>query len=287
MYTTRFEYHRASSIDEALSLLGQYGEDAKLLAGGHSLIPVMKLRFAQPKHLIDIRRVDGLRGIREEDGALIIGAATTHYEVESSDLVRSRAPALAEAAAVVGDPQVRNMGTIGGSLVHADPGADTPAPILALEAELSLVGPNGERTVPAADFFQGLMMTAVGPDELLTSIRIPARDGAGQAYVEKEYLPSGFALVGVAAVVARDGSGTVRHARLGLTGLASAPRRLNGVEEAIQGTAGDEAAIEAASARAGERLTLQTDRQGGAEYKAQLARVYTRRALRAALDRAG
>src|SRR5438034_3639719 len=173
MYPAAFEYHAPTSVRDALGLLGRLGDDAKLLAGGHSLIPMMKLRLAQPKHVIDLRKVPGLSGIKEDGGMISIGARTTHYQVESSRLLHSRCPVVSEAAATIGDPQVRNLGTIGGSLAHADPAADWPAVVLALGAELKAVGPKGARTINVDDFFKDLLTTALGPDEILTEIRVP------------------------------------------------------------------------------------------------------------------
>src|ERR671923_1337244 len=166
MYPASFEYHRAGSVDEAVALLGQYGEDAKLLAGGHSLIPLLKLRFARPGHLIDVRKIPGMAGVREESNAIVIGAGTTHRQLATSSVLWSRLPIVAEAAAIIGDPLVRNMGTIGGSLAHADPGADLPAVMLAGGAEIVLVGSAGRRTVNAEDFFVGLMETALRPTDV-------------------------------------------------------------------------------------------------------------------------
>src|SRR5215831_246021 len=173
MYPVPFEYHRAGSVQEAVELLARYGDEAKLVAGGHSLLPLMKLRLAEPKHLVDIRRTPGLSGVREEGGALIIGAATPHQVLEHSPLVRERLPILSEAAAQIGDAQVRNMGTIGGSLAHADPAADLPAVMLALEAELVAVGPKGRRAIPVDRFFVKLFTTSLSPGELLTEVRVP------------------------------------------------------------------------------------------------------------------
>jgi len=202
MYPAPFEYHRAASVDEALALLAQFGDDSKLIAGGHSLLPVMKLRFSQPAHLIDIRRVTELAGIREEGGALRIGATTTHAAIAGSDVIRYRAPVLAEAAGRIGDAQVRNMGTIGGSLAHADPGADLPAVTLALGAEIRAVGGRGARTISIDDFFTGMFSSALAPDEVLVEVRVPFMPAdTGGAYEKYPDPASGYAVVGVAAVV--------------------------------------------------------------------------------------
>ena len=174
MYPAQFDYHTPGTVQEALALLGQHKDDAKLLAGGHSLLPAMKLRLAQPKHLVDLRKISSLSGIKEEGGTLVIGAMATHHAVESSPVVKAKCPMLADVAAQIGDPMVRNMGTIGGSLAHADPAADYPAAIIALGAEMVAEGPKGKRTIKADDFFKGLLTTALAEDEILTEVRIPA-----------------------------------------------------------------------------------------------------------------
>lgn len=286
MYAAPFEYHTASTVEEALELLTRLGEEAKLLAGGHSIIPLMKLRFAEPPHLIDIRRITELTGIREEADALVIGAATTHRTLETSALVRGKLPVLAEAAGLIGDPQVRNMGTLGGSLAHADPAADLPAVLLALEAQVMAVGSAGERSIPAHECFTGLMETALGPAEILKEVRFPlppARSGA--AYEKRPHPASRYALAGVAAVLTLDADGRVERARVGITGLSTRAVRAAAVEQAVVGAA-DDAALAAAAERAAEGLTLRADLQGPVAYKAQLARVYTERALVRARARA-
>jgi|RhiMetdeSRZDD1v2_1073273.scaffolds.fasta_scaffold128978_1 aerobic carbon-monoxide dehydrogenase medium subunit len=286
MYPASFEYHRAESVDDAVSLLSQYADDGKLIAGGHSLLPVMKLRFAQPAHLIDIRRVPELAGIREEGGALRIGATTTHAAVASSDLIRRHAPMLAEAAGHIGDAQVRNMGTIGGSLAHADPAADLPAVILALGAELRTVGRGGARAIPADDFFTGMFSSALEPHEVLVEVRIPlAPQRSGGAYEKYADPASGYALVGVAALLTLGGNGAVERARVAVTGLATHAVRLKGVEAALTGKAATPDQIDAAARLAVEGLELR-DAGANAGYKTNLAAVYTRRALTRALERA-
>lgn len=287
MYPAPFEYHRAATVDDALALLEQYGDEAKLLAGGHSLLPVMKLRFSQPSHLIDIRRVPELAGIQEENGVLRIGAATTHAAVASSDVIRSRVPMLAEAAGQIGDTQVRNMGTIGGSLVHVDPGADLPAVVLALGVELRAVGRRGARAIAADRFFTGMFTSALASDEVLVEVRVPLpAPQTGGAYEKCPDPASGYAVVGVAAVVTLGGGGTVQAARVAMTGFASHATRLTAVENALTGKPATPDEIEAAARRAAEGLEVRDSAGGGAEYKANLAAVYARRALRRALDRA-
>lgn len=288
MYAAPFEYHRARSVEEAVTLLGEHGDDAKLLAGGHSLIPLLKLRFAQPKHLIDVRTIPNLSGIREDAGAIVIGAATTHAQIERSGVIERKLPILAEAAHVIGDPLVRNMGTVGGSLAHADPGADFPAVMLVLGAEMRAIGPRGPRTIAADDFFLDLLTTALAPNEILTEIRIPIpRAGTGGAYVKFRHPASGYALVGVAALVTREGGGKIRDARVALTGVGTRAARARAAEQALTGKAADEAVIADAVTRVTEGLEFREDAQGSAEYKKHLAVVYARRAISLAIERVG
>jgi aerobic carbon-monoxide dehydrogenase medium subunit len=286
MYPASFEYHRAATVEEAVSLLTRFKDDAKLLAGGHSLIPMMKLRLAQPKHLIDIGRVGGLSGIKEEGGSFVIGALTTHYAVESSAAVKQKCAMLAEAAALIGDPQVRNYGTVGGSIAHADPAADWPAVMLALGAEMKAVGPKGARTVKAEDFFKDLFTTALGPDELLTEIRVPIGGHGGAAYMKHPHPASRFAVCGVAAAVTLDGAGKCTAARVGVTGVGSHAVRAKGVEAGLAGKTLDAAAIASAAEKAADGIDINADLQGSVEYKAHLTRVYARRALERAVERA-
>jgi carbon-monoxide dehydrogenase medium subunit len=287
MYAAPFEYHRARSVEEAVALLGEHGDDAKLLAGGHSLIPLLKLRFAQPKHLIDVRKIPNLSGIREEAGAIVIGAATTHAQIERSAVIERKLPILAEAAHVIGDPLVRNMGTVGGSLAHADPGADFPAAMLVLGAEMRATGPRGPRTIAADDFFLDLLTTALAPNEILTEIRIPVpRAGTGGAYVKFRHPASGYAVVGVAALVTREGGGTIREARVALTGVGTRPARARAAEQALTEKNADEAIVADAATRVAEGLEPRADAQGSVDYKKHLAVVYARRAISLAIDRA-
>jgi carbon-monoxide dehydrogenase medium subunit len=288
MYTSSFEYHRAASLDEAVTLLERFGDDGKLIAGGHSLLPVMKLRFASPGHLIDIRRLPELAGIREDAGAVVIGAACTHHTVARDPTVRARLPMLAEAASRIGDPLVRNMGTIGGSLAHADPGADLPAVALAYGAELIATSRGGERSIAADDFFAGTFTTTLAPAEVLSRVRIPIPRGRTGAAYEKHPDPaSGYAVVGVAAQVMLSADGTISDARVALTGLAPVAARLGAVERALAGRASDDAALDQAASLAAEGLDLFEDRNGSVEYKGHLARTFTKRALARAVARAG
>jgi len=282
MYPAQFEYHKASTVKEALDLLGKYKDEAKLLAGGHSLLPAMKLRLAQPKHLIDIGKVSGLSGVKEEGGTLVIGAMTTHYAIESSALLKSKCPLLPEVAGHIGDPMVRNMGTIGGSLAHADPAADWPAAAIALNADLVAEGPKGKRTIKADDFFKGLLTTALADDEILTEIRVPvAAANVKSAYVKFPHPASRFAVVGVAAVLTMDG-GKVSKASIGITGAGSKAVRAKGVEAAITGKAADAASIQAAAEKGADGVDVQPDLQGSEEYKKHLLKVFSKRAIEAA-----
>jgi len=282
MYPAQFEYHKAGSVREALDLLGRYKDDAKLLAGGHSLLPAMKLRLAQPKHLIDIGKIAGLAGVKEEGGTLVIGAMTTHYAIESSALLKGKCPLLPEVAEHIGDPMVRNLGTIWGSLAHADPAADWPAAAIALGVELVAEGPKGKRTIKVDDFFKGLLTTALTDDEILTEIRIPA-SGANTkgAYAKFRHPASRFAVVGVAAVLTMDGS-KIAKASIGITGAGTKATRAKGVEAAIAGKNADAASIQAAASSAADGVDVQPDLQGSVEYKQHLLRVFAKRAIEAA-----
>jgi aerobic carbon-monoxide dehydrogenase medium subunit len=282
MYPAQFDYHTPGSIKEALDLLGKHKDDAKLLAGGHSLLPAMKLRLARPAHLVDLRKVPGLTGIREDGGSLVIGAMTTHYAVESSSAVKSKCPVLAATAALIGDPMVRNMGTIGGSLAHADPAADYPATIIALNAEMVVEGARGKRTIKVDDFFKGLMTTAVGGDEILTEVRVPAlAANQSAAYMKFPHPASRFAVVGVAAVLTID-SGKCTKASIGITGAGTRAVRAKGVEAAIAGKALDAASIQAAAEKAPDGVDVQADLQGSVDYKKHLLKVFAKRAIEAA-----
>ena len=280
MIAAQFDYIAPATLDEAVALLSRHGEDAKVLAGGHSLIPAMKLRLAQPQMLIDIGRIKGLSYIREEAGQIRIGAMTTHYQIESSSRLREICPMLPEAAGQIGDVQVRNKGTIGGSLAHSDPAADWPAVALALDAELLAVSSNGERTIRAVDFFVDLFTTALEPGEILSEIRIVAPGaGTGQAYLKAPQPASGFAVVGVAVSLKRDASGKCESVAVGVTGVASKAYRATAVESALKGVSLDEATITAAASHATDGVVVNGDLFASAEYRTHLAAVYTRRAI--------
>jgi carbon-monoxide dehydrogenase medium subunit len=286
MPATTFEYHVPSTIQEVLSLLTQYGGEAKILAGGHSLLPIMNLRLAQPKALIDIGKIPGLSGIREDNGTLVIGAMTTHYMVESSALLKQKAPILPEAAAVIGDVQVRNRGTIGGSIAHADPAGDFPAVAVALDVQLKVIGPRGERILSARDFFVDILTTALQPDEILTEIRVPAMaPRTGSAYEKFPNPASRYAIVGVAAVVTAGGNGVCQKASVGLNGVTGKPVAATGVEQALVGQRLNDQTIQDAAAKAADGLEPLGDIFASAAYRAHLARIYTKRALAKASGR--
>jgi aerobic carbon-monoxide dehydrogenase medium subunit len=280
MYPANFDYKRPATVDEAIALLAKHGDAAKVLAGGHSLIPAMKLRLAQPTVVVDIGRIETLNYLREARGAIAIGAMTTHAEIESSALLRERSPLLAETATHIGDLQVRNKGTIGGSLAHADPAADYPAAILALDAEIDLAGPRGRRTVKAQAFFVDLLQTALEPNEILIEIRIPAT-GKSVAYVKTEQKASGFALAGAAAIVGADGI------RVGITGVAAKAYRAAAVEQLLAGQrTPTPQAIALAASHAADGVEPLADIHASAEFRAHLAEVNTRKAIERALGRA-
>jgi len=287
MYSAPFEYHAPATLSEAIALLGRYGDEAKVLAGSQSLIALMKLRLAQPAHVVDLRKVDGLTGVREAQGALLVGALTTHAAMAASELVRAKLPMAAEAASQIGDPQVRNLGTIGGSLAHADPSADWPAVLTALDATVVLAGPRGERTLKVQDLITGPLSTVLENGELLTQVKIPLPPARTAGAYEKLPNPaSRFAVVGVAAEVSLDARNAVQWSRIAITGLAPKVTRATQVEQALQGKSGDAAAVKAAAARAADGLELRPDLTGSAAYKAQLAAVYTERAVLRAISRA-
>ena len=287
MYPAAFSYSAPSSLDDALALLAEHGDEAKLLAGGHSLLPLMKLRFAQPSHLVDLRRVAALSGITRTADALTIGAMTTHDAIAMSADVRSAVPMLADAAAHIGDQQVRNRGTIGGSIAHADPAADLPAVMLAAEAEMTIVGRSGSRVIAADKFFVGLLDTALAADEVLTQIRLPlSASRVGSAYAKCPHPASRYALVGVAAVIGLGANGAVAVARIGVTGMGPRAIRASAAERLLVGNAPDEAHLRAAAAAVSAAVDPHADLQGDVAYKRQLALVYSERALSAALGRA-
>ncbi|HEX8068990.1 MAG TPA: xanthine dehydrogenase family protein subunit M [Pyrinomonadaceae bacterium] len=284
MIPAQFDYVAPASLDEAVALLAEHPDEAKVLAGGHSLIPAMKLRLAQPQLLVDIGRLKDLAYVRETADRIEIGALTTHHELEASARLRELCPLVPACAASIGDVQVRNKGTIGGSLAHADPAADWPAAVLALDAELVAVSAQGERTIAVADFFVDMLTTALAPGEILREIRVPrAAARASQAYLKLPHPASGFAVVGVAVNLARQGERCEALA-VGVTGVAVKAYRAAGVEQALAGQALTEQGIAAAAAHAADGVELNADLYASADYRRHLAQVYTRRAIAAAAE---
>jgi carbon-monoxide dehydrogenase medium subunit len=287
MYSANFDYYRARSVADARTLMAAH-PGAKLLAGGHSLIPLLKLRLAAPAAVIDIGRVAELRGIEQKGDDLAIGALTTHAELAASAHLRSSAAALADAASIVGDPAVRNRGTIGGNVAHADPASDLPTALVALNARMVAVGPGGERTVAADEFFTGLMATALADDEILVNILVPrAGGGQGSAYVKFAHPASRYAVVGAAALVTVE-KGTCRAARVAIGGLLPSARRASSVEKALVGRPATDETIAAAAKAVGADLggDVTGDIFASAEYRSAMAPVYIRRAVAAAVARA-
>ncbi|PYT14514.1 MAG: carbon monoxide dehydrogenase [Acidobacteria bacterium] len=282
MIPQAFDYTAPKSLDEALGLLAK---GAKPLAGGMSLIPMMKLRLAAPDHLVDLRRLKDLNYIREQGAAVHIGATATHYDVENSAVVRGKCPLLAETAAHIGDVQVRNMGTIGGSIAHNDPSADYPAALQALEAKVVLKGAKSERTVSVADFFVDTFTTALEPGEIIREVIVPVEDsGTGTSYQKVAQPASGFAIVGIAVRVRKSG-GKIGMARIGVTGLANRSYRAAAAEKALEGKAGSATEIQNAASLVAERVDVNSDLHASADYRRHLAVVYAARALMAALAR--
>jgi carbon-monoxide dehydrogenase medium subunit len=284
MIPAAFDYFAPQSLDEAITMLAEHGEDAKLLAGGHSLLPLMKLRLATPGIIIDLGRVGSLAYIRDGGDHVAIGPMTTHYTIETSDLLRSRLPLLPMAAGMVGDMQVRNRGTIGGSIAHADPASDMPTVAVALGAQFVALGPNGERVIPAEEFFVHIWTSALQSNEVLVEIRVPY--GAGdphQAYEKIRMRAADWAVVAAAANVTVNGD-TIERASVVLTNVGPTPMRARGVEEALAGAPANASSIESAAARAAEGLEPSDELKGSAEYKRGLAPVAVRRALQTALS---
>ncbi|MCX5329430.1 MULTISPECIES: xanthine dehydrogenase family protein subunit M [unclassified Streptomyces] len=277
MIPPAFDYARPADVDEAVRTLAGAGEDAKVLAGGQSLLPLLRLRLAFPELVVDVGRIPELRGVREDGDTLVIGAMTTHHDVIRDPLVRRHAGLLAAATATVADPAVRHRGTLGGSLAHADPAGDLPAVVLALDAELVAQGPRGRRTVPARQFFVDYLQSALDPDELLVEIRVPKADGWGFHYEKFHRVAQSWAMVGVAALVRRD-DGHIAEARVGLTNMGTTPLRATATEEALTG-AGDPEAVARAAESAAVGTQPSQDISASPEYRAHLARVLTKRAV--------
>ncbi len=287
MIPSAFDLHRPTSLDEALALLASEGEGVKVLAGGQSLIPLMKLRLAAPTALVDLARVPGLVGIREDDGAadrLTIGAMTPYAALEGSELVNRACSLLAQTAAVVADVQVRHRGTIGGSLAHADPTSDMAAAALALDAEVKIVAQRGERWLRVEELITGFYTTDLAVDEILTEVRVPAMAGWSSAYLKAAKKQAGFAIAGVAACVRQAPDGTCMDIRIGVTGVSDRPYRARNVEDGLRGQPLTDAAIEAAAETVAEGLWIADDFRASEAYRLQMARVSTARAIRAARD---
>jgi aerobic carbon-monoxide dehydrogenase medium subunit len=277
-----FDYVAPTTVDDAVRALADAGDEAKVLAGGQSLLPVLRMRLAAPSMLIDLGKVAELRGVREDGGTLVIGAMTTHYDVQRDPLVAEHAALLAEATGTVADPQIRHRGTFGGSLAHADPAADLPAVALALDAEMVVAGPGGRRTIPAAEFFVDFFTTALQPNEVLCEIRLPKRTGWHAHYEKFNRVAQAWSIVAVAATVRVDG-GSIAEARVALANMGPTPVRAAGVEQALVGQPATADAINAAAEHAAEGTSPPADGNADAEYRQHLARVLTGRAVSAAV----
>jgi aerobic carbon-monoxide dehydrogenase medium subunit len=287
MIPAAFDYIAPQSLDEAVRTLAAHGEEAKLLAGGHSLLPLLKLRLANPKLLIDLTRIPGLSNISQQDDKIVLGALATHYQIESSALLKAKCPLLTQTARAIGDVQVRNRGTIGGSLTHADPSADWPAAILALGGELKLSGPKGERRIAAEEFFLGTMTTAIEPTEILTEIRVPVSSRrCGSAYLKMAQQASGFAVVGIAVWLRVGTKGRCEDIGVGVTGLSEKPFRARTVESRLRGNKLTPKLIEESAAQVGEGSDAMEDLHASAKFRSHLAQVYTSRAIAEAGKRA-
>ncbi|MBA3490704.1 MAG: xanthine dehydrogenase family protein subunit M [Rubrobacteraceae bacterium] len=282
MIPLAFDYEVAESVDHAIELLGQHGDEAKLLAGGHSLLPIMKLRLAAPTILVDLGRLDDLNYVRDEGDHLAIGAMTRHFDMERDSTLGEHCGLIAYTASLVGDPQVRHRGTIGGSISHGDAASDLPSALLALDANFIVKGSGGERTVAAGDFFEDYLQTTLEPDEVLTEIQVPKLGGAGWSYKKFNRRAQDWAVVGVAAVVERS-NGSIGSARIGLTNMGSTPLRATSAENALSGA--DPSSVAEATSSADEGTSPSSDIAASDEYRRHLARVLSRRAVEEALDR--
>ena len=281
MIPSAFDYVAATTVEEALAALSRAGDDGKVLAGGQSLVPVLRLRLATPTTVVDLNKISELRGVRDDGDATVVGAMTTHHDVLHDPLVREHAALLALATQTVGDPQIRHRGTLGGALVHADPAGDLLAPVVALDAEMVIVGPGGRRTVPGEAFFVDLFTTAVQPDELLVEVRIPKKTGWGAHYEKFQRVAQAWSIVAVAAAVRTEG-GSIAEARVALTNMAATPVRATGVEQALAGQPATVEVIRAAAEHAAEGASPMSDGNADADYREHLARVLTGRAIAAA-----
>jgi len=279
-----FEYYAPRSLTDAVNYLSAHKDDVKILSGGQSLLPLMKMRLSKPGYVVDIGRIPGLDTITEEGDNLIIGALVTHEQIESSDLLKAKCPLLPQTATTIADVQVRNRGTIGGSIAHADPAGDMPAAILALDAEIKVAGPNGERWIKCHDFFLGLLMSVLEPDEIVTAIRVPVTGNDKTAYLKAAPRSSGFAVVGVAVRIAVDGMGNCSRAAIGITGVTDKAYRADRVEQMLTGKKLDAKLIENAATEATRNIEVVEDINGSSEYRKHLTEVYVARAIQAALQ---
>jgi carbon-monoxide dehydrogenase medium subunit len=287
MIPNSFDYYAPTTLEEATSLLGQHGENAKVLAGGHSLLPMMKLRIIEPQVLVDINHIKGLSGIQESDGFLTIGGLTRHAAFTQSDLIHSKFPIMADAANVIADPIVRNWGTVGGSLCHSDPAGDWASVMLAVRAELVLAGPKGNRTIVIDDFLVGTFTTALMPGEILTEIRVPIpKENHGSAYFKLKRKVGDFATAAVSVHLALGKNGTCDQVGIGLTGVGPKNLRATGAEKALRGKVPDEETINQAGKLAAEDSSPTANERGSEEYKRDMVRILTVRALKQSLDRA-
>jgi carbon-monoxide dehydrogenase medium subunit len=278
MIPSNFEYVAPTTVDDAVAALARAGEDAKVIAGGQSLMPVLRLRLAAPSVLVDLGRIDGLRGVRDDGDVLAIGAMTTYYGLLGNPLVSKHALLLADATRTVADPQIRHRGTLGGNISHADPAGDLAAPVLALDATMTIAGPSGTRTVPASEFFVDLFTTALEPNEILTEIRIPKHTDWAAHYEKLHRVAQAWSIVAVAATVQLE-AGTIRQASVALTNMASVPVRARAVEEALIGQQASQETIRAAAEQAVEGISPISDGNADADYRSHLAKVLTRRAV--------
>lgn len=284
MIPSSFEYFNPATLDEALKMLAEHGDSAKVMAGGHSLIPAMRLRLAQPEKVIDIGALRAeLSYVKEEGDTIKIGAMTTHYQIESNELLKSKASILPEAAAVIGDAQVRNWGTVGGSLVHADPSSDLPAVMLALEAELVLKSAEGERIEPIKNFFTGILQTSIEPNEILTEIRFKTPTGKKSSYQKLPNKASHYAVVGAAAVLEMDGD-NIKSASVAFSGLAEVPLRFESLEKALNGQLADDTNIDQACKGFATDVDALEDLHGSKDYRRAMAEVFAKRAIKAAVS---
>jgi carbon-monoxide dehydrogenase medium subunit len=278
-----FDYYAPRSLGDAVKYLSAHKDDVKILSGGQSLLPLMKMRLSKPAFIVDIGHIPGLDAITEEGDSLVLGALVTHTQIEDSELLKTKCPLLPQTATTIADVQVRNRGTIGGSIAHADPAGDWPATVMALEAEVKIFGPNGERWVKCDDFFLGLLMSVLEPDEVVTAVKVPATGADKTAYLKAAPRSSGFAVVGVAVRLAMDAQGVCSRAAIGITGVTDKAYRPERVEQMLSGKKLDTALIQQAAAEATRNIEVIEDINGSAEYRKHLTEVYVERAIQQAL----